>query len=151
MTKTISTRDIFELSKSTGRSPSEILDIAQREGWEITEGTPSQSNQPFSPQRTSVMNDPAGAVAMMRQLREETVKRLYQSDPGIREGIDAQLAIEASKGKQASKSNFNYDEQGNLSGVKESVVTGVNATTKNQTELMKEIKKNIYSKYGIEA
>ncbi|MCY1304099.1 hypothetical protein D9M70_538420 [compost metagenome] len=59
------------------------------------------------------------------------------------------MAIEASKGKKTTQSNFNYDEQGNLFGVKESVVTGVNATVKNQTELMKEIKKNIYSKYGV--
>ncbi|MDH4565517.1 hypothetical protein E8E95_02340 [Pseudomonas sp. BN414] len=149
MTKTINPQDIFELSKFTGRSPSEILDIAQREGWEITDSAPIQSSQASSPQRTSVMNDPAGAVAMMRQLREETVKRLYQSDPGIREGIDAQMAIEASKGKKTIQSNFNYDEQGNLFGVKESVVTGANATVKNQTELMKEIKKNIYKQYGV--
>lgn len=149
MTKTINPYDIFELSRSTGRTPSEILEIAQREGWEITDSAPRQPSQPSTPQRTSVMSDPTGAVTLMRQLREETIKGLYQSDPGIREGIDAQLAIEASKGKQTSQSNFNYDEQGNLFGVKESVVTGVNATTKKQTELMKEIKKNIYKQYGI--
>lgn len=85
----------------------------------------------------------------MRQLKGETIKSLYKSDPGIREGIDAQLAIESSKGMKAIQSNFNYDEQGNLFGVKESVVSGVGATVKNQTELMKEIKKSIYSKYRV--
>ena len=149
MAKIINPQDIFELSKSTGRTPSEILEIAQREGWTISDSAPRQPSQPSTTQRSSVMNDPAGALAMMRQLREETIKRLYQSDPGIREGIDAQLAIEASKGKKTTQSNFNYDEQGNLFGIKESVVTGVNATVKNQTELMKEIKKSIYSKYGV--
>ncbi len=85
----------------------------------------------------------------MRQLRQETIARLYKSDPGIREGIDAQLAIEASKGKKVEQNNFNYDEQGNLFGVKQSVVSGTSATVKNQTALMKEIKNNIYKQYGV--
>lgn len=149
MTKTIHPHDIFEMAKSTGRTPSEVLDFAQREGYEITESAPNQPSQPSSTKRASVLNDPAGAVALMRQLKGETIKSLYKADPGIREGIDAQLAIEASKGKKAIQSNFNYDEQGNLFGVKESVVSGVGATVKNQTDLMKEIKKSIYSKYRV--
>ncbi|MDM9588248.1 hypothetical protein [Pseudomonas asiatica] len=146
MTKTLNPHDIFELSKSTGRSPAEILDIAAKEGWEITDGT---SNQAISNQRASVMGNPAEAVTLMRQLRQETIARLYKSDPGIREGIDAQLAIEASKGKKVEQNNFNYDEQGNLLGIKQSVVSGTSATVKNQTALMKEIKKNIYKQYGV--
>ncbi|MCY1382694.1 hypothetical protein D9M69_707430 [compost metagenome] len=67
----------------------------------------------------------------------------------VRESIDAQRAIEASKPIQSKPSNFTYDEQGNLTGIKSSVVSGVDATVKNQTELMREIKNNIHKKYGI--
>lgn len=150
MTKTINPHDIFELAKSTGRSPSEILQVVEQEGWIIDGDAPRQAQTSnTSTKRTSVMNDPKGAIELMRELREETIRKLYKNDPVIREGLDAQMAIEASRAVKPKESNFTYDEQGNLSGVKSSVVSGVNATVRNQTELMREIKNNIYKKYGV--
>lgn len=146
MTKTINPYDLFEISKSTGSSPSEVLEIAQREGWEITDSVPRQQ---ATSSRHSVMNDPSRAVELMQQLREETIRKLYANDPIVRESIDAQRAIEASKGTQSKPSNFTYDQQGNLTGIKSSVVSGIKATANNQAELMKEIKNNIYKKYGV--
>lgn len=57
MTKTINPHDIFELSKATGRSPAEVLQVAQQEGWTITDSVPSQVTHS---KRASVMNDGGG-------------------------------------------------------------------------------------------
>lgn len=148
MTKTLNPQDIFELAKSTGRSPSEILETAQREGWEIVEGTISHTNTtPVQPK--GMLDNSKGATALMKQIKQDTIARLYKSDPLVREGIDAQMAIEASRAVQTKPSIVNYDEQGNLSGVKSSVVSGIHATSANQAELMRAIKANIYKKYGV--
>ena len=148
MTKTLNPQDIFELAKSTGRSPSEILETAQREGWEIVEGTISPTN-PTPVQPKGMLDNSKGATALMKQLKQEAIAKLYKSDPLVREGIDAQMAIEASRTVQAKPSIINYDDQGNLAGVKSSVVSGIHATSANQAELMRAIKANIYKKYGV--
>jgi hypothetical protein len=136
MTKQINPTDIFELARSTGRTPSEILDIAQREGWEIVEDAAPMPTQ--KAERKSVMHDPKAAIELMRQL-----------NPYIREGIDAQIAIAASRHTKSKPSNIQYDEQGNIESIKASVVSGIKATEANQIELMKAIKDNIYKKYGV--
>lgn len=150
MTKTLNPQDIFELAKSTGRSPSEILETAQREGWEIvTDGTTLSPTNTTPVQPKGMLDNSKGATALMKQIKLDTIARLYKSDPLVREGIDAQMAIEASRIVQAKPSIVNYDEQGNLSGVKSSVVSGIHATSANQAELMRAIKANIYKKYGV--
>tara|TARA_R100001377_G_scaffold84121_2_gene66990 strand:- start:1339 stop:1785 length:447 start_codon:yes stop_codon:yes gene_type:complete len=146
MTKTLNPTDILELAQSTGRPPSEILETAQREGWEITGGT---TTSPTPVQSKGMLDNSKGATALMKQIKQETIAKLYKSDPLIREGIDAQMAIEASRTVQTKPSILNYDEQGNLAGVKSSVVSGIHATGANQAELMKAIKANIYKKYGV--
>ncbi len=85
----------------------------------------------------------------MRQLKEDNIKKLYKNDPYIREGIDAQIAVEASRHTKTKPSNIQYDEQGNIESIKASVVSGIKATEANQIELMKAIKDNIYKKYGV--
>lgn len=147
MTKQINPTDIFELARSTGRSPSDIYNIVQQEGWEIVEAAapiPTQNTE-----RKSVMHDPKGAIELMRQLKEDNIKKLYKNDPYIREGIDAQIAIEASRHTKVKPSNIQYDEQGNIESIKASVVSGIKATEANQIELMKAIKENIHKKYGV--
>ena len=146
MTKTLNPQDILELAKSTGRSPSEILETAQREGWEITDGTTTNTT-PVQPK--GMLDNSKGATALMKQIKQDTIARLYKSDPLIREGLDAQRAVEASRTVQAKPSIVNHDEQGNLTGVKSSVVSGIHATSANQAELMRAIKANIYKKYGV--
>ncbi|WP_037037072.1 hypothetical protein [Pseudomonas sp. BAY1663] len=147
MTKQINPTDIFELARSTGRSPSEILDIAQREGWEIVEDAAPMPTQ--KAERKSVMHDPKGAIELMRQLKEDNIKKLYKNDPYIREGIDAQLAVQAARHTKTKPSNIQYNEQGNIESIKSSVVSGIHATEANQMELMQAIKDNIYKKYGV--
>lgn len=147
MTKQINPIDIFELARSTGRTPSEILNIAQQEGWEIVEDAAPMPTQ--KAERKSVMHDPKGAIELMRQLKEDNIKKLYKHDPYIREGIDAQLAIEASRPTKAKPSNIQYNEQGTIESIKSSVVSGIHATEANQMELMRAIKDNIYRKYGV--
>jgi len=91
MTKQINPTDIFELARSTGRSPSDIYNIVQQEGWEIVEAAapiPTQNTE-----RKSVMHDPKGAIELMRQLKEDNIKKLYKNDPYIREGIDRKSVV----------------------------------------------------------
>lgn len=141
---TINPQDIFTIAQATGRSPLDVFNQAQSEGWTISEAT-----QPTTKPK-SVMHDPEGAVALMRQLKTETVREMYRNDPLVRESLDVQIALESTQSKQDKPSNFLYDEKGNLSGIKSSVVSGVDATAKNQTALMKEIKANIYKQYGVQ-
>ncbi len=147
MTKQLNPHDIFEIAKATGRSPSEVMDIAQREGWEITNDAYRQ--EPLKVQG-SVMSDPARAVELMRELREKSTRELYRNDPIVRESLDVQAAFNAGKSATNTKSsNLNYDEYGNLAGIKNSVVSGVNATCSNQTDLMRAIKANLLKNYGL--
>ncbi|MCW5472949.1 hypothetical protein [Pseudomonas aeruginosa] len=140
----INPQDIFTIAQATGRSPLDVLNQAQSEGWTIQEAA-----QPTTKAK-SVMHDPEGAVALMRQLKTETVREMYRNDPLVRESLDVQIALESTQPKQDKPFNFLYDEKGNLSGIKSSVVSGTQATAKNQTELMKEIKANIYKQYGVQ-
>ncbi|MDF5855689.1 hypothetical protein P4209_23910 [Pseudomonas aeruginosa] len=141
---TINPQDIFTIAQATGRSPLDVFNHAQSEGWILSEAT-----QPTAKPK-SVMHDSEGAVALMRQLKTETVREMYRNDPLVRESLDVQIALEKTQANKEQSSNFIYDEHGKLAGVKSSVVTGVNATTKNQAALMKEIKANIYKQYGVE-
>jgi hypothetical protein len=149
MSKTINPYDIFELAKSTGRSPAEILQVVEQEGWQIDDTAPSKVQHLTETKQGSVMNNPNGAVEMMRSLREETVNRLYKSDPLVRESMNARAAIDAAKASKPKESNLIHDEQGRLIGVKHSVVSGVHATGNNQVALMREIKENINKQYGV--
>lgn len=147
MMKQLNPHDIFEIAKATGRSPSEVMDIAQGEGWEITNDAHRQTPPKV---QGSVMSDPAGAVKLMRELREKSTRELYRNDPIVRESLDVQAAFNAGKSTTNTKSsNLNYDEHGNLAGIKSSVVSGVNATCSNQTDLMRAIKANLLKNYGL--
>lgn len=77
----------------------------------------------------------------MAMLRHKVVEDLYKNDPAIKEGINAQLAVERSRGvAPAKESPFEYDASGNLLGVKGKA---------SPTELMQEIKKNTERKLGV--
>jgi len=78
MTKQINPTDIFELARSTGRSPPDIYNIVQQEGWEIVEDAAPMPT--LKAERKSVMHDPKGAIELMRQLKEDNIKKLYKND-----------------------------------------------------------------------
>ncbi|WP_311059210.1 hypothetical protein [Pseudomonas aeruginosa] len=86
----INPQDIFTIAQATGRSPLDVLNQAQSEGWTIQEAA-----QPTTKPK-SVMHDPEGAVALMRQLKTETVREMYRNDPLVRESLDVQIALECS-------------------------------------------------------
>ncbi|MBN8414353.1 hypothetical protein [Halomonas litopenaei] len=116
---------------------SKELEPIAREG----EGPVTNEGQPTPP---PVNMKDLSPEEQMKKIKEETLKRLYQNDPVIREGIDAQLAIEASKAKAAPEEPpFQYDAEGNLIGVKPEYKHKVKPH-----EQMAEIKKNTMRKFG---
>jgi hypothetical protein len=147
MNKQINPYDIFELAKSSGRSPSEVYSIVTQEGWDISESAPRQ--KPTHSKPTSVMNDPKGAIELMRQLKQEVMAEAYRIDPLVRQEMDAMAALSA-RPKQPEATNLIRDDQGFLVGVKQSVMSGVAATGRNQTELMKAIRSESFKRYGVD-
>jgi hypothetical protein len=139
----LSTQDLIELAETTGRSISELKEIAERNDMVV-------SDKPEPPKRP--LSNPADALAMMRQIKSDTIARLYKNDVLIREGLDAQHAIEQASNsfKQAKPDNNIYDEAGNFKGTNKSILNGSQATVRNQTEAMRAIKADIYKQFGIE-
>lgn len=105
---------------------------------------------PKTPPRNLNMGNDKDRAELMRQLKTQAIKDLYKSDPAIRQGIDAQIAMEAAKAlSKAQSSNVKRDEAGNVAGVNYSVVSGIHATTNNQKELAKALRADINKRYGI--
>ncbi|MBN6712588.1 hypothetical protein [Pseudomonas capsici] len=134
--------DLVAISQETGRSVEEIKDIAHNSGWQLSE----------RPKTLHGLDNPKDAVAMMKQIKEQTLQRLYKNDPFIREGINAQAAIETARQTRNNSTPTNniYDENGNFQGVNKSIISGPAATGKNQADAMKAIKANIYKRLGVE-
>lgn len=140
--KTYTHADLVALSQETGRSLDEIKELARNSGWELAE----------APHKLRGLDSAKDAITMMKQVRERTIARLYENDPLIRESLNAQAAVEdARKSHAVSKpSNNLYDANGNFTGVNKSIMSGPNATGKNQAEAMKAIRANIYKRLGVE-
>jgi organic radical activating enzyme len=134
-------QELIELSQTTGRSLSELKALVERNGVVV-------SDQPERPK--NALSNPADAVALMRQIKTDTIARLYKDDVLIRESLDAQYAIEqaSSHFNEAKQDNNIYDDSGNFKGTNKSIINGSQATVKNQTEAMKAIKADIYKRYG---
>lgn len=147
MNKTLSQHDLHELAKSTGRTPYEVLSIAQQQGWTINDA--ASPTLPAPTLATGILNNSKKASEYMRNLKQETINRLYQSDPLIRESINAQMAVDATRTAKDKPSLVAYDEQGNIAGLTKSVVSGIHATGANQTEVMRAIKANIHKQLGV--
>lgn len=113
--------------------------------FEEQEPATSEEQEPVTPEEQKPVNmKDLSPEEQMKKIKQETLERLYKNDPVIREGIDAQLAIEASRGKaQPKETPFMYDLEGNLIGVKQEYKHKVKPE-----ELMKEIKKNSMRKFG---
>ena len=77
------------------------------------------------------------------KVKEDVAQRM-QNDPLIKEHMDAQRAIEESRGKpQPKESPFMYDDNGNLLGVKPEFKNKVSPY-----EQMKAIQENTQRKFG---
>lgn len=105
---------------------------------------------PQAPPRKLNMGNDKDRAELMKQLKTQAIKDLYKSDPTIRQGIDAQIAMEAAKAlSKDQSSNVKRDGAGNVTGVNHSVVSGIHATVKNQKELAKALRADINKRYGI--
>jgi predicted class III extradiol MEMO1 family dioxygenase len=108
------------------------------------------SETPQAPSRKLNMGNDRDRAELIRQLKAQAIKDLYKSDPIVRQGINAQIATEAAKAlNQTKSSNVKHDEAGNVTGVNHSVVSGIHATVKNQKELAKALRADINKRYGI--
>jgi hypothetical protein len=143
--KTLNRNDLIELAQTTGRSIEEVMQIAQQSGWNYSETTEE-------PKRLRGLDNANDAQAMMKQAREQTLANLYKNDPLIRESLNAQAAIEQAFYSQTpdKQGNLVYDGQGNFKGIKESVISGSRATDRNQADMMRAIKADIYKRFGVE-
>lgn len=104
-----------------------------------------------TPSRKLNMGKDKDVKEFMTLLKAKAINDLYKSDPLVRQGIDAQLALDAVRAiKQAKESNVKRDALGNVSGVAHSVVSGAHATVKNQRELALAIQAETYKRYGVE-
>ncbi|AJO77727.1 hypothetical protein [Pseudomonas sp. MRSN 12121] len=142
--KSLNRNDLVELSQATGRSIEEVMQIAGRSGWSYSETTDPAK-------RLRGLDNAADAYIMMKQVKEQTISNLYQNDPLIRESINAHSAIEKVHSSQETNkpTNLIYDEHGNFKGLKKSVIDGIHATGKHQTDAMKAIKADIYKRLGV--
>lgn len=106
---------------------------------------------PVSPPKRHGLDNAKDALAMYKEATEKAIRGLYEHDPLIRDGINAQRAMEQmTAGLTKPKvSNVTYDAQGNLNGVSKSVVSGPSATTRNQTDLWKALTMDMNKKLGI--
>ncbi|MFI8384912.1 hypothetical protein [Pseudomonas sp. NPDC079086] len=147
MTKTLSQHDLHELARTTGRTPFEVLSIAQQQGWTINDA--ASPTLPRSTPLPGILNNSKKAGEYMRNLKQETINNLYKSDPLIRESINAQMAVDATRTTKEKPSIVAYDDQGKITGVTKSVVSGIHATGANQTEVMRAIKANIHKQLGV--
>lgn len=140
--KVLSRNDLQDLANATGRSLEEVMHIAQQSGWQY-------SDSPTKPLRG--LDSASDAYAMMKLAKEQAISHLYQNDPLVRESINAQAAVEQARNGllTVKPSNLNYDANGNLQGIKHSVVSGTHATGKHQTETMKAIRADIYKRFGV--
>ncbi len=143
--KTLNRNDLIDLSQATGRSIEEVMQIAKQEGWNYSETT-----EPAK--RLRGLDNAGDALAMMKQAREQTLANLYKNDPIVRESLNAQAAIEQAFYSQSTDkaNNLVYDELGNFKGIKQSVISGSRATDKNQADMMRAIKADIYKRFGVE-
>ncbi|EJM17651.1 hypothetical protein PMI22_03421 [Pseudomonas sp. GM21] len=143
--KTLNRNDLIELAQTTGRSIEEVMQIAKQNGWNYSETT-----EPAK--RLRGLDNTADALAMMKQAREQTLANLYKNDPIVRESLNAQAAIEQAFYSQSNDkpSNLIYDGQGNFKGIKQSIISGTQATDKNQADMMRAIKADIYKRFGVE-
>lgn len=146
MKKEINPHDVFNLARDTGRSVQDVLTHIQQEGWQISEDAPRQHQVQIK--KTSVLGDPKAATELMKQLQKDVLAEAYRIDPLIRQEMDAVAALN-SRPKAQPFSNLIRDEHGYLVGVKESVVSGVAATSRNQEELMKAIRQDVFTRYGV--
>ncbi|MGA3680311.1 hypothetical protein [Pseudomonas graminis] len=139
--RTITPNDIIAIASESGRSVEEVKQMVEANGWTVAD----------SAKPTRALHNTSDAVAMMKKIKQETISELYQNDSYIREGIDAQYAIERSNVNsfQQKPSNNTYDEAGNFTGMKKSILNGANATVKNQVEAMRAIKADIYKNFNI--
>jgi|SRR5690348_15494221 len=105
---------------------------------------------PKAPPRKLNLGNDKDRAEYFKQLKNKAIKNLYKNDPLVRQGIDAQLAVEAAKTSSSAKNdNVKYDESGKVTGVSNSVVSGVHATSKNQIALMQALRADINKRYGI--
>lgn len=139
--RTVTTNELVAIATETGRSLDDIKRMAEANGWLIKDNT----------KPAKALSNTGDAVAMMKQIREQTIADLYQHDSYIREGIDAQYAVERANANSAQQkaSNNNYDDAGNFTGFKKSILNGSNATVKNQVEAMRAIKADIMKNLNI--
>jgi hypothetical protein len=139
--RTVTTNDLIAIATETGRSLDDIKQMAEANGWTLKDNT----------KPAKALSNTGDAVAMMKQIREQTIADLYQHDTYIREGIDAQYAVERANANSAQQkaSNNNYDDEGNFTGMKKSILNGSNATVKNQVEAMRAIKADIMKNLNI--
>ncbi|WP_456292895.1 hypothetical protein [Pseudomonas sp. AK106] len=139
--RTITPNDIIAIASESGRSVEQVKQMVEANGWTVADNA----------KPTRALHNTSDAVAMMKKLKQETIAELYQNDSYIREGIDAQYAIERSNVNsfQQKPSNNTYDETGNFTGMKKSILNGANATVKNQVEAMRAIKADIYKNFNI--
>ncbi|MFP6860772.1 hypothetical protein [Pseudomonas sp.] len=147
MTKTLTQQDLHELARTTGRTPFEVLSIAQEQGWIINDA--ASPTIPRATPPTGILNNSKKAEEYMRHLKQETINNLYKSDPLIRESINAQVAVEASRITREKPSIVAYDDAGKIIGVTKSVISGTGATGANQAEVMRAIKANIHKQLGV--
>ncbi|MCF9018154.1 hypothetical protein GIV21_08440 [Pseudomonas syringae] len=140
--RTYKHEDLVSLSQETGRSLEEIKELARSSGWVL--------EQEARPLRG--LDSSKDAVAIMKQVKQATLERLYKDDPLIRESLDMQVAVQQARLDRTTNkpSNNQYDSQGNFTGVTQSIISGPAATGKNQTDAMKAIKASVYKRLGVQ-
>jgi len=112
---------------------------------------PSNESVNPTPPRKLNMGDDKDRKLMWQEAREEALKKLYRNDPLIREELNAMAALAQQQDASSKKDSIiEYDEQGNIAGFKRPIVNGAYATTRNQTEVMRAIRKQVHKAYGIE-
>lgn len=117
---------------------------------ENVEQSPALPEVQNPPRKLNMGND-KDRMEVFRALGAKALTDLYRDDPLVREGIDAQLAMErATKAQPKESANILRNEQGYVSGVSKSVATGIHATTKNQVDLLRAIRADVNKIYGVE-
>lgn len=109
------------------------------------------STPPVSPPKRRGLDNAKDGLAMYKEASESALKSLYDNDPLVRAGIQAQLASEQMQVslKKERLSNVSYDANGSLTGVTKSVLSGPNATAKNQQDLWHALVKDMSKKLGV--
>jgi len=126
---TITMTEIKELARQTGNTPMAVLtDLIDRD-YQLVDDAPIPKGNPLTSSKD--------ALAQWKATKQQVADDMYESDPLVRQLIDADNAYQAFA-PQAKKSVLQRDERGNITGTSKSMLTG--ATQREQAELMAAIR-----------